>query len=208
MNKQHASTSSANERATAFGDSIATLITLFVPGEDDEWAWWPDGHNFYQEWDAGVLAQLALDTAFQSSVDQLPQETLDQAIAIAEQGLDILAACEVVEPYLPFRLLLVSLENEVLRDLGESASVLVGCFELGEMLSRDHPHLRADTIAEELYGASNDWAIPLTFSLVGLKLRLLGPAFEAAMRAWYEQLLIQARAHYLQSESPKEHGER
>ena len=79
----------------------------------------------------------------------------------------------------------------------EAASVLAGCFDIGTMLSQEEPEQRHGVIATELYGASSDWAIPLAFGLIGLKLHLLGPDFGMAMQDWYEQLLVRAKAHYL-----------
>jgi hypothetical protein len=57
-----------------------------------------------------------------------------------------------------------------------------------------------EAVADELYGSSDEWVIPLAFGLVGLKLHLLGPEFQAAVRAWYEQLLVRAKAHYLHAD--------
>jgi hypothetical protein len=93
--------------------------------------------------------------------------------------------------------LLYSLEGEVQEEFEEVASVLTGCFGLGTLLSQEEPERRDDVIADELYGASSDWAIPLAFGLVGLKLHLLGPAFGQAMQGWYGRLLERARGHYL-----------
>lgn len=198
MNEKQQPTSLADERTTAFGNTISTLTALFIPDiEDDEWTWWPAGHNFYEEWAEGTLAQLALDSACQVMAGDFVQEAVEQAVEIARYGLAIMKECAGEEPYLPFRLLLYSLENGVLQEFEETASVLAGCFEIGAMLSQERPDQRHDIIAEELYGAASDWAIPLAFGLIGLKLHLLGPAFWMAMQDWYEQLLARAQAHYL-----------
>jgi hypothetical protein len=189
------------EASRPFEEAIATLSTLFIPDiEEGDWSWWPDGHDFYGEWDQGRLGQLVLDSALTSSVNSLAPETLEEAIAIGEKGLSILARCGAEQAYLPFRLLLAPLEGEILRNLEDAASVLVSCFELGDLLSQDRAQRRADRIGQELYTASSDWAIPLVFGLMALKLRLLGPAFGTAMRAWSGDLLGRARAHYLPSE--------
>ena len=76
------------------------------------------------------------------------------------------------------------------------ADVAVICFELGELLSQHAPKAREDLVATELYGSSDDWVVPLTYGLVGLKLHRLGPEFQAAMRAWYDQFVARARARY------------
>jgi hypothetical protein len=181
-----------------FSQTIGALTALFIPDiEDEEWSWWPASHNFYGEWVEGALAQIALDAAAQVMADESVQAAVEQAVEIGEYGMSILEACDVEEPYLPFRLLLYSLEDEVQDEFEEVASVLTGCFGLGTLLSQEEPEQRDDVIADELYGASSDWAIPLAFGLVGLKLHLLGPAFGQAMQGWYGRLLERARAHYL-----------
>lgn len=196
---------SEEEPIFAFYDVIAALTALFVPDvEGDEWAWWPDGYDFYQEWDSGALMNLALEAAVSSLDRDRLYEPLTRAFAIAQEGLSFLEACEEEATSLPFRLLLSSLEGQVVEDLAEAAGVLAGCFDLGKMLNQDRSPRRADVIATTLYDASSDWAFLLTAGLVGLKLRLLGPDFNAAMQTWYAQLLERAKAYYLSSELPKE----
>jgi hypothetical protein len=181
-----------------FSQIIGALTALFIPDiEDEEWAWWPASHNFFEEWTEGALAQIAFDAAAQVMADESVQAAVEQAVEIGEYGMSILEACDVEEPYLQFRLLLYSLEGEVQDEFEEVASVLTGCFGLGTLLSQEEPERRDDVIADELYGASSDWAIPLAFGLVGFKFHLLGPAFGLAMQSWYEQLLERAKAHYL-----------
>jgi hypothetical protein len=205
MNHQCEPELSDDEPIFAFYDVIAALIGLFVPDvEDDEWAWWPGGYDFYQEWDAGDLMTLALEAAVSAMDRDRLYEPLTRAFAIAQEGLSFLETCEEEATSLPFRLLLGSLAGQVVEDLEEAASVLAGCFDLGEMLSQDRLPHRAEIIATELYEASSDWAFLLTGGLVGLKLRLLGPDFDTAMQSWYDQLLEQAKAHYLSSELPRE----
>ncbi|MFC2037045.1 hypothetical protein ACFLYD_03615 [Chloroflexota bacterium] len=192
------STPPNDEHTIVVGNCLAGLSTLFIPDiEDDEWRWWPASHNFYEEWDSGALMEIALDSAFRSAAADLPLESLEQAVAAAEEGLGILAGLELDEPVLPFRVLLTSRADEALKDFEDLAGVLAGCFDLGDLLTQERPETRTETIAGELYGASDDWAIPLVFGLVRLKLHLLGPAFQAAMQGWYEQLLVRAKAHYL-----------
>ncbi len=187
-----------DEDIVAFENAIRTLTTLFVPDfEDDEWIWWPESHNFYDEWETGALAQLAVDTAFEMIDDDFWREVTGEAVVIAQQGLAWLKECEAEEPHLPFHLLLYSLEKGVLGEFEEAASVLASCFDIGSMLSQEEPEQRHGIIATELYGASSDWAIPLAFGLISFRLHLLGSDFRMAIQEWYEQLLIRAKAHYL-----------
>jgi hypothetical protein len=182
----------------ALGDYISTLTTLFVPTlEEEEWAWWPSDHDFRNEWEQGALWEIALDSAFGSPLNDLPSEILEEAIAIGEEGLNILDRCETKEQELPIELLMATLDRDVLGWIQDAADVAVSCFELGELLSQPRPEARAETVADELYGSSDEWVIPLAFGLVGLKLHLLGPEFQAAVRAWYKQLLVRAKARYL-----------
>ncbi|MBN1138349.1 MAG: hypothetical protein JXM73_17300 [Anaerolineae bacterium] len=179
------------------GDYISDLMMLFVPTlEEEEWAWWPNGHPFANEWEQGALWEIALDSAFRSPLNDLPSEMLAEAVAIGEEGVNILDKCETGEQELSIELLVATGERNVLAWIQEAADVAVSCFELGELLSQPMPEVRGDLIATELYGSSDDWVIPLAYGLVGLKLHRLGPEFEAAMRAWYDQFLARARAHY------------
>jgi len=198
MHEQEDSKWIDDEKDPDLGDYIATLTTLFVPIlEEDEWEWWPTGHDFRDEWEQGALWEIALDSAFGSPLDDLPFEMLEEAIAIGEEGLNILDKCETKEQELPIELLMATLERDVLEWIQDAADVAVSCFELGALLSQPAPEAMVDLVATELYGSSDDWVIPLAFGLVGLKLHLLGPEFRAAVRAWYEQVLVRAKAHYL-----------
>lgn len=187
-----------DEDLVAFANAIRILTTLFVPDfEDDDWTWWPKDHDVYAEWETGALAQLAVDTAFEFIDDDFWRELTAEAVLIAQQGLEWLNKCEVKEPHLPFQLLLYSLERGVLGEFEEAATVLASCFGIGSMLSQEYPEQRHGIIPIELYGASPDWAIPLAFGLISLKLYLLGPGFGMAIQEWYDQLLVRAKAHYL-----------
>lgn len=187
-----------NDAEPDLGDYIVTLTTLFVPTlEEEEWEWWPSDHDFCNEWEQGALWEIALDSAFGSPLDELPFEMLEEAIAIGEEGLNILDRCETNEQELPIDLLVATLDRDVLDRIQDAADVAVSCFELGALLSQPAPEAKAELVATELYGSSDDWVIPLAFGLVGLKLHLLGPEFRTAVRAWYEQLLVRAKAHYL-----------
>jgi hypothetical protein len=187
------------EENLVLGDYLSTLIDLFVPTlEEEEWIWWPTGTKFADEWEQGALWQIALDSAFRSPLNDLPPEIMEQAITIGQEGLSILASCEVKEKALPLDLLFATLDDDILGWFQETADVATSCFELGALLSQPFPEFRDETISEELYGSSDDWIVPLVAGLVSLKLYLLGPEFRAAIAAWYEQLLTRARAHYLQ----------
>lgn len=199
MNEQQDPESIHDEEAFGLRGYISSLIEIFVPTlEEEEWEWWPTGHDFRDEWERGTLWEIAVDSAFGSPLDDLSFEILEKAIAIGEEGLAILDNCETNEQELPIDLLTARLDREVLDPIQDAADVAVSCFELGGLLSQPAPEARADLIATELYASSDDWIIPLAHGLVGLKLYLLGPGFRTAIRAWYDQVLARAKAHYLE----------
>jgi hypothetical protein len=102
-----------------------------------------------------------------------------------------------MDRHLLFRLLFSPLEEDTLYWFEDLVAVLIGSIELGALLGEGIPRVQAEAPAEELYGASDEWGVALAFSFVGFKLRLLGPEFQAAMQEWYDQLLVQAKTHYL-----------
>lgn len=198
MNEQQDPESIYDEEALGLDDYLSSLIEIFVPTlEEEEWEWWPSDHDFRDEWERGVLWEIAVDSAFGSPLDGLSFGILEEAIAIGEEGLAILERCETNELELPIDLLAGRLERDVLDSIQDAADVAVSCFELGGLLSQPAPEARGDLIATELYASSDEWIIPLAHGLVGLKLHLLGPEFRTAIRVWYDEVLARAKAHYI-----------